>query len=164
MAVEEQKRVEAERRARAERERQEALAKESERLRLEEEARRLDEERRREEQRKREEERHKREEEERRRREAEAERARVQIVERRVNLIFRYNFDPNIIPRIKEITDSTIQQLNKGDVDIHIRAYPNDANSIFLNVKLPSNEMDLLVSIVKAIGNARIGVTKVSIE
>ena len=164
MAVEEQKRVEAERRARAERERQEALAKESERLRLEEEARRLDEERRREEQRKRDEERLQREEEERRRREAEAERARVQIVERRVNLIFRYNFDPNIIPRIKEITDSTIQQLNKGDVDIHIRAYPNDANSIFLNVKLPSNEMDLLVSIVKAIGNARIGVTKVSIE
>ena len=164
MAVEEQKRVEAERRARAERERQEALAKESERLRLEEEARRLDEERRREEQRKRDEERLKREEEERRRREAEAERARVQVVEKRVNLIFRYNFDPNIIPRIKEITDSTIQQLNKGDVDIHIRAYPNDANSIFLNVKLPSNEMDLLVSIVKAIGNARIGVTKVSIE
>ena len=164
MAVEEQKRVEAERRARAERERQEALAKESERLRLEEEARRLDEERRREEQRKRDEERLMREEEERRRREAEAERARVQVVEKRVNLIFRYNFDPNIIPRIKEITDSTIQQLNKGDVDIHIRAYPNDANSIFLNVKLPSNEMDLLVSIVKAIGNARIGVTKVSIE
>ena len=164
MAVEEQKRVEAERRARAERERQEALAKESERLRLEEEARRLDEERRREEQRRRDEERLKREEEERRRREAEAERARVQVVEKRVSLIFRYNFDPNIIPRIKEITDSTIQQLNKGDVDIHIRAYPNDANSIFLNVKLPSNEMDLLVSIVKAIGNARIGVTKVSIE
>ena len=164
MAVEEQKRVEAERQARAERERQEAIAKESERLRREEEERRLNEERYREEQRRREEERLRREEEERKRRELEAAKARVQLVEKRVNLIFRYNFDPNIVPKIKEITDDTIRKLDKGDVDMHIRAFPGDANSIVLQVKLPSDEMDLLVSIVKAIGNARIGITKVSIE
>lgn len=164
MVVEEQKRVEAERQAKAERERQEALARESERLRREEEERRLDEERRRAEQRAREEERLRREEEERKRREAEAARARVESVEKRVHLIFRYNFDPNIVPRIKEITDTTIRELGKSDVDMHIRAFPGDANSIILQVKLPSNEMDLLVSIVKAIGNARIGVIKVSIE
>lgn len=164
MAVEEQKRIEAERQARAERERQEALAKESERLRREEEERRLEEERRREEQRRREEERLRHEEEERKRREAEASRARSVLVEKRVNLIFRSTFDPNIVPRIKEITDDTIRKLNKGDVDMHIRALPGDVNSIILLVKLPNDEMDLLVSIVKAIGNARIGIIKVSIE
>ena len=163
MAVEEQKRIEAERQIRAEREKQEALAKETERLRREEEERRLEEERRNE-QRRREEERLRREEEERKKREAEAARARTTLVEKRVNLIFRSTFDPNIAPRIKEITDDTIRKLDKGDVDMHIRAVPGDINSIILQVKLPSDEMDLLVSIVKAIGNARIGVIKVSIE
>ena len=164
MAVEEQKRIEAERQAKIEREKQEALAREAERLRVQEENRRLEEERLREERRQREEEARRLEEQERQRRAEEASRTRAQIVEKNVNLVFRNSFDPNIMPRIKEIIDETISALDKSSVDLHIRAFKGDYNLIILQFKLPADEMDLLVNICKAIGNARIGVIKVSIE
>ena len=157
MAVEEQKRIEAERQAKIEREKQEALARESERLRLEEE-------RRREEARQREEAARKLAEEERQRREAEAAKSRVLMVQKNVNLVFRNSFDPNIMHTIKQIIVDTITSLDKSDVDISIHATQGDYNLIVLQIKLPSDEIDLLVNIGKAIGNARIGVIKVSIE
>ena len=157
MAVEEQKRLEAERLAKAEREKQEALDREAERLRREEEARRLEEERRREEQRR-------REEEERKRREEEAARARVEMVTKQAKLLFRYSVDVNVLKRIKEVVEATLVEQNKEKIDIHIKAYPQDANSIALEIKLPGNEMDLLVSMMKALGGASLGITKIILE
>jgi hypothetical protein len=157
MAVEEQKRLEAERLAKAEREKQEVLEREAERLRLEEEARRLDEERRREEQRR-------REEEEKKRREAEAMKARAEMITKQAKLIFRYTVDVNVLKRIKEVIETTLVENNKEKLDIRIKAYPQDTNSIALEIKLPSNEMDLLVSMMKALGGASLGITKIILE
>ncbi len=157
MAVEEQKRLEAERAAKEERERREALEREAERLRLEEEARRLEEQRRREEQRR-------LEEEERRRREEEAARARAEIITKQAKLLFRYSVDLNVIKRIKEVVETTLVQNKKEKLNIHIKAYPQDANSINLEIKLPRNEMDLLVSMMKALGGASLGITKIILE
>ncbi len=157
MAVEEQKRVEAERQAKLEREKQEAFAKEQERLRLEEESRRAEMERRREEQ-------QRREEEEKRRREEAAARARDVIVEKNLLLIFKQNFDPKITKRIGEIVQETIRRENKENVDIDISAKPNNSISFYLQFRLPNSEEKLLMSIINAIGNARIGITKISIE
>ena len=163
MAVEEQKRIEAERQAKIEREKQEALAREAERLRMQEEARRLEEERMREERRQREEEARRLAEEESQRR-AEAAKARVQIVDKRVNLVFRSAYDPNILPRIKEIIVQTIESLGKSGANIRVGLGKGDFNMLVLEFKMPSDEIDMLVHIGKAIGNARIGVIKVSIE
>ena len=157
MALEEQKRLEAERLARAEREKQEALEREAERLRREEEARRLEEERRREELRR-------REEEERKRREEEAARARAEIVTKQAKLLFRYAVDVNVIKRIKEVVEATLVEQQKEKLNLHIKAYPVDSNSIALEIKLPQNEMDLLVSMMKALGGASLGITKIILE
>ena len=157
MAVEEQKRLEAERAAKEERERREVLEREAERLRKEEEARRLEEQRRREEQ-------QRREEEERRRREEEEAKARVAIVTKQAKLMFRYAVDLNVVKRIKEVVETTLLENNKEKLNIHIKAYPQDSNSIGLEIKLPQNEMDLLVSMMKALGGASIGITKITLE
>ena len=157
MAVEEQKRLEAERLAKAEREKQEALAREAERLRREEEARRQDEERRREEQRR-------REEEEKRRKEEAAARARVELVSKTAKLMFRYAVDINVMKRIQEVMENTLVENGKEDLNIRIKAYPQDTNSIALEIKLPGNEMELLVSMMKALGGASLGITKIVLE
>lgn len=157
MAVEEQKRLEAERAAKEERERVAALEREAERLRKEEEARRLEEQRRREEQ-------LRREEEERRRREEEEAKARVAIVTKQAKLLFRYAVDLNVVKRIKEVVEKTLVENNKEKLNIHIKAYPQDTNSIVLEIKLPQNETDLLVSMMKALGGASIGITKIILE
>ena len=157
MAVEEQKRLEAERAEKALREREEALAKEADRLRREEEARRAEEQRRLDEQRR-------REEEERRRREEEEERKKVAIVSKQAKLLFRYSVDLNIIKRIKEVVEKTLVENDKQKLNIHIKAYPQDSNSIALEIKLPQNEMDLLVSMMKALGGASLGITKIILE
>ena len=157
MAVEEQKRLEAERAEKALREREEALARESERLRREEEERRALEEKRLEEQRR-------REEEERRKLEEEEARRQVVIVSKRAKLMFRYAVDVNVIKRIKEVVEETLVSSGKEKLNIHIKAYPQDSNSITLDIKIPQNEMDLLVSMMKALGGASLGITKIILE
>ena len=157
MAVEEQKRLEAERAERELRQREEALAREAERLRREEQARREAEERRLEAERR-------REEEERRRREEEEARRRVQIVTKQAKLLFRYSVDLNVIKRIKEVVEQTLVLNNKQKLNIHIKAYPQDTTSIALEIRLPQNEMDLLVSMMKALGGASLGIAKIILE
>ena len=157
MAVEEQKRLEAERAEKALREREEALEREAERLRREEEERRALEEKRLEEQRR-------REEEERRRLEEEEARRQVVIVAKRAKLLFRYAVDVNVIKRIKEVVEETLVSSGKEKLNIHIKAYPQDSNSIALDIKIPQNEMDLLVSMMKALGGASLGITKIILE
>ena len=157
MAVEEQKRLEAERAAKAERERQEALAREAERLRNEEDARRLEEQRRLAEQ-------QRREAEEKKRKEEEAAKARAAIITKQAKLLFRYSVDINVIKRIKEVVETTLVKNGKEKLNIYIRAYPQDSNSIGLEIKLPQNEMDLLVSMMKALGGASLGITKIILE
>ena len=157
MAVEEQKRLEAERAAKEERARQEALAKEADRLRMEEETRRLEEQRRRDEQRR-------REEEERKRKAEEAAKANAEIITKQAKLMFRYSVDLNVIKRIKEVVEKVLMDNHKEKLNIHIKAYPQDSSSIALEIKLPKNEMDLLVSMMKALGGASLGITKITLE
>ena len=157
MAVEEQKRLEAERAIKEEREKREALEREAERLRREEETRRQEEARRIAAERQ-------RQEEERRRRAEEEARARAAVITKTAKLMFRYSVDVNVIKRIKEVVENTLVQNGKEKLNIHIKAYPLDANSIALEIKLPQTEMELLVSMMKALGGAGIGITKIILE
>ncbi len=157
IAVEEQKRLEAERAEREARERQEAFEREAERLRREEEARRAQEERRLAELRR-------LEEEARRRREEEEARARVQIVTKQAKLMFRYSVDLNVIKRIKSVVEETLIQHKKEKLNISIKAHPLDSTSIALEIQIPQNEQDLLVSMMKALGGASLGITKIVVE
>lgn len=152
-AVEQQRRIEAERAANEARAREQAIRAERDRLLREDEARRAEERRR----------------DEERRRAEEAKKAvvppPVEYMSKRAKLIFGRNFDPNILGRIKEIVEETLVAKNKGDIHIHIKAYPVDSYTINLDImKIPVSEKNLLVSIIKAIGNSKIGVTKITVE
>ena len=78
--------------------------------------------------------------------------------------MFRYSVDVNVLKRIKEVVENTLVEQNKEDLDIHIKGYPQDANSIVLEIKLPESEMDLLVSMMKTLGGASLGITKIILE
>ena len=142
-AIEEQKRVEEERRIREERERAENAAREAARQR--EEAERLERERL------------AREEEERRR-------AQPVFITKHARLIFRRPVDVNVIARIKEIVEFTLVENQKAHVHIYMKAYPIDSYTINLDMKLPEEEGELLVTLVKAIGNGHLGITKIIVE
>ena len=157
MAVEEQKRLEAERAEKALREKEEALAREAERLRREEDARRAEDQRRLEEARR-------REEEERRRREEEEARKKIAVVSKQARLLFRHSVDVNVIKRIKEVVEATLVANEKQTLNIHIKAFPVDSNSIGLEIKLPQNEMELLATMMRALGGASLGITKIIVE
>ena len=148
-AVEEQKRLEAERTAEAERERLAAIERENARLR-EEEARRLEEERRRA--------------EEEKRRAEELAKARPSIVTKQAKLLFRYTVDSGVLKRIKEVVEKTLIDNHKENVNIHIKAFPVDQTSITLEIKLPDTEKELLINMMKALGGASIGITKIILE
>lgn len=160
IAVEEQRRREAEEREAREREeaerreREEAARLEAERIAEEERIRREAEER-------------EREEREAAERAAEAERLarESEFISKRARIIFRTAPDPNVISRIRQIIEDTIRRENKQHVRIHMRAYQEDRDTINLDIiKMPRAEQELLVAMVKAIGNARIGVIKIILE
>ncbi len=153
LAVEQQRRIDEERAANEARAREQALMLERERLIREDEARRA-------EQRMREEE---------RRRIEEARRAPapppVEYMTKHAKLIFGRSFDPGVLTRIKEIVERTLVEKKKENIRIHMKAYPVDSYTINLDImKIPTTEQELLVSIIKAIGNGRIGITKIIVE
>ena len=142
-ALAEQQRLEEERRIREEKEQEERAAREAARRRME--AERLERERL------------AKEEEERRR-------AEPVFVIKHARLIFRRAVDLNVITRIKEIVESTLVSERKAHVHIYMKAYPVDAYTINLDMKLPENEGELLVTLIKAIGNGHLGITKIIVE
>lgn len=179
IAVEEQRRKEAA-------EREEAARREAERIAREEEARREAERAALEAARNAEAERIRREMEERARAEAaakaaaeeaaakaaaeaaaaeEAARKAKALVSRHAKIIFRHPVDLNMISSIKEVVEQTLVKQGKENIHIHIKAYQESKETINLEIlRLPESEHDLLVAIVKAIGNAKIGVSKIIVE
>ena len=84
---------------------------------------------------------------------------------KRAKLIFRSSVDANIIGRIKDVIEGTLISEKKTDVKMHLRAYPIDETTIGLDiVKMPPSEGELLVTLMKALGNARIGISKITVE
>lgn len=87
------------------------------------------------------------------------------FMSKRVKIIFRQPVDFSIMGKIKEAIERTLVSAGKSDVPIFMKAYPEDNDIITLHItKMPKSEYDLLIAIVKAIGNAKIGVTKILLE
>ena len=157
IALEEQKRLDRERAEREARERELAELRERERLEREAEERRIEAQRLAEERR--------RIEEERAARSAAPKEPTVAYVTKHAKLLFRRPVDVNVIKRIKEIIEDTLVKSHKEHVHIHIKAYPIDSYTINLDImKIPETEGELLVAIIKAIGNGNIGITKIIVE
>ena len=86
-------------------------------------------------------------------------------VSKTVRLLFRHQIDPNITKRIHEIILSTIKYFHKENVYIKIRATVPDSTTVNLFFeKIPEEENELLIDIIKILGKSELGITKVYLE
>ncbi len=86
-------------------------------------------------------------------------------VSKNARLLFKRPVDPNITKRIHEIIITTIKYFKKEDVYIKIKATIPDSTTINLNfVKIPEEETELLINIIKVLGKSDLGITKVYLE
>ena len=162
MAMDEQRRLEAEN-ARIARQIEEEERAEAERKRIEEHEREL------EALRQAEVERIRREDEEARARARDAMPemgdGRYSYTSKTVRFIFRHSVDPNITTRIQEIIKATVDYYGKDGVYLRIRASVPDTHTVLLEfAQIPIEEMSLLGNIIKILGNSGLGIAKAIIE
>ena len=162
IAIEEQRRLEAEN-ARIARERDEEARAEAERLRREDQERELAEVRRAELERI-------------RREQAEKEaRARAAMPDmgdgnytyttKVVKFVFCKSVDPNITTRIYQLIKTTVDYYGKDGINLRIRASIPDTRTVILEfVNIPMEEMPLLGNIIKVLGKSGLGIVKAIIE
>ncbi len=82
-----------------------------------------------------------------------------------VRLMFRRTLDPNITARIHEMISLALEHFGKEDVYIKVKASVPDSSTVILNfVKIPEEELGLLVDIIKFLGNSDMGIYKVILE
>ena len=80
-------------------------------------------------------------------------------------LLFRRPVDPNITKRIHEIILTTVKYFHKENVYIKVKATVPDSTTVNLHfVKIPEEETELLVNIIKVLGKSDLGITKVFLE
>lgn len=84
---------------------------------------------------------------------------------RNVRLIFRRSVDPNITTRIHEIMKAAMEYYGKERMYIKVRASVPDSQTVCLEfIHIPIEEMDLLGNIIKILGNSGLGIAKAIVE
>lgn len=86
-------------------------------------------------------------------------------VSKKVKLIFKHQIDQSITSRIHDIIVATIKYYHKEDVYIKIKATIPDINTVNLEfVKIPENEVPLIVNIIKVLGRSDLGITRATLD
>ena len=86
-------------------------------------------------------------------------------ISKNARLLFRRPIDPNITKRIHEIILTTIKYFKKENVYIKIKATVPDSTTVNLHfVKIPEEETELLINIIKVLGKSEIGIIKAILE
>ncbi len=89
----------------------------------------------------------------------------VKYVSKVAKLIFKSSVDPNVTKRIHEIILATIKYYHKEDVYIKIKATIPDSTTVNLEfVKIPENEVSLIVNIIKVLGRSDLGITRATLD
>lgn len=86
------------------------------------------------------------------------------FVSRKASLMFRRTPDPAVAGRIQKIVEDTLVSHGKEHIHIHMKARLTDSTIILDILKFPEEENELLISIIKAIGNGNLGITKIILE
>ena len=82
-----------------------------------------------------------------------------------VSLLFRKSVDPNLITRIHATIQATLEYLGKQNVPMKIKATIPSSNMVKLDfIEFPKEEMELLGSIIKILGNNNLGIAKAMID
>lgn len=86
-------------------------------------------------------------------------------VSKNARLLFRRPIDPNVTKRIHEIILTTIKYFKKENVYIKIKATVPDSTTVNLHfVKIPEEETELLINIIKVLGKSELGIIKAILE
>lgn len=89
----------------------------------------------------------------------------IKYISKTARLIFKYSVAQTATKKIHEIILATIKYFHKEDVYIRIKATVPDANTVVLEfVKIPENEMPLLVNIIKVLGKSDLGIIKAVLD
>lgn len=89
----------------------------------------------------------------------------IKYVAKTVKLFFKRPVKTDIANRIHEIILATIKYYHKENVYIKIKANFPDATTLNLDfVKIPENEIGLLVNIIKVLGRSDLGISKASLD
>ena len=89
----------------------------------------------------------------------------VKYVSKTARLIFKYSVAQTATKKIHEIILATIKYFHKEDVYIRIKATVPDANTVVLDfVKIPENEIPLIVNIIKVLGKSDLGIIKAILD
>ncbi len=87
------------------------------------------------------------------------------FISKRATFFFRNHIDPNITDAMEEIIRKTLEKLSKTDVPINIKASVVDEMTVCLDfVRIPAEEEELLIKIIQALGNGNIGIAKAKVE
>ena len=82
-----------------------------------------------------------------------------------VKLMFRHRVDPHVTSRIHELITDALGYFHKEHVYMKVRASIPESSTVVLNfVKIPKEEMDLLIDIIKILGNSDLGISKIIME
>lgn len=82
-----------------------------------------------------------------------------------VRLMFRHKVDPNVTSKIHELISSALGYFHKEHVYIKVKASITKSSTVVLNfVKIPEEEIDLLIDIIKILGNSDLGISKIIME
>jgi hypothetical protein len=82
-----------------------------------------------------------------------------------VRLMFRHKVDPNVTSKIHELISSALGYFHKEHVYIKVKASITESSTVVLNfVKIPEEEIDLLIDIIKILGNSDLGISKIIME
>jgi hypothetical protein len=86
-------------------------------------------------------------------------------ISRTAEFTFRRIVDPNITKRIYEIVKATIEFYHKEDVYIRIKASVPDSSTVKLEfLEVPEEEGELVVNIIKALGKSDLGIAKATLD
>ncbi len=86
-------------------------------------------------------------------------------VSKTVTLMFRGLVDPNLVGRIQQIMVETVKKSGKERVSIRVKAKKTDERTVILDfIKIPEQEMQLLIDIVNALGRSNIGIIKAIVK
>ena len=82
-----------------------------------------------------------------------------------VRLVFRHSVDPNSVNKIGELIKTTVAYYKKENLKIHVRASIPESMTVRLDfTNIPDDEHELIVNIIKVLGNSDLGIAKAILD
>lgn len=86
-------------------------------------------------------------------------------MEKKAHLIFRNPLDPNITTSIRDELKAALHGFNRDDLYIRVRATITAPDTVELDfLQFPAEEKELLIQLLKVLGNSHLGIRKIVLD